>query len=72
MEWGRWVRSSFFIRAWWEARKAVAVTDCCSNGDLEREHYTAELDELCMWMGYGHGCVCKHVIAVAFPLPADD
>lgn len=50
----------------------MAVTDCCSNGDLEREHYTAELDELCMWMGYVHGCVCKHVIAVAFPLPADD
>lgn len=68
LAWGRWVRSSFLIRAWWEARKAAPVTDCCSDGDLEREHYPTELYELCICMGYVHVCVCKHVIAVAFAL----
>lgn len=72
LEWGRWVRSSFFIRARWEARKAVAVTDCCHDGDLERKHYTAELYELCICIGYVHVCVCKHMIAVALSLSTDD
>lgn len=72
LEWGRWVRSSFLIRAWWEARKAVAVTDCCSDDDLEREHHIAELYELCICMGCVHVCVCKHVMAVAFSLLTND
>jgi hypothetical protein len=49
----------------------VDVTDCCSNGDWDRESGAAKLCELCVCVKELCACrrFCKHMNNTEFPFP---